>query len=48
MPRLEMIDDTHSVYKYDLPLQIAIEQRERIGEWFRAGAVSSDKIIWVL
>lgn len=32
MPKLEMIDDTKSVYTDDCELEIAIEQRTRIRE----------------
>lgn len=39
MPRLEMIDDTRSIYTNEYLLEIAIEQRERVKEWFRDGRI---------
>jgi hypothetical protein len=43
MPKLEMIDDTRSVYKEDFPPRITIEQRERVEEWVQVARRISSK-----
>lgn len=37
MSKLEMLDDVRSVYTNELLLEITIEQRARVKEWFQNG-----------